>query len=138
MDSRESGFEKMESGINARAIDFAKFGRLFLNKGTWNGKQIISSEWVAESTKMAQAAGPANKDYYSLCADYSAFKSGNGYYKYLWWGFYRDEDNYDFSALGKYGQFIYVSPLKKLVIVRHGKDYGVDSWTDIFYSFASR
>lgn len=35
LDRKKSGFEKMESGINGRAIDFAKFGRLFLNKGNW-------------------------------------------------------------------------------------------------------
>ncbi len=41
LDSAEDGFEKMESGINARAIDFAKFGRLYLNRGKWNGKQVV-------------------------------------------------------------------------------------------------
>ena len=35
------GLEKMESGINARAIDYAKFGRLYLNKGSWDGTQIL-------------------------------------------------------------------------------------------------
>jgi CubicO group peptidase (beta-lactamase class C family) len=40
----------MESGINARAIDFAKFGRLFLRKGDWGGKQVIPARWVEEST----------------------------------------------------------------------------------------
>jgi CubicO group peptidase (beta-lactamase class C family) len=33
IDSESSGFEKMESGLNARAIDFAKFGRLYLQRG---------------------------------------------------------------------------------------------------------
>jgi CubicO group peptidase (beta-lactamase class C family) len=42
LDSDAHGFEKMESGINTRAIDFAKIGRLFINNGNWNGKQIIS------------------------------------------------------------------------------------------------
>ena len=51
LDSDASGFEKMESGINARAIDFARIGRLFLNNGNWNGKQIISEKWVNESTR---------------------------------------------------------------------------------------
>ena len=46
----EAGFEKMESGINARAIDFAKIGRLFLNNGRWQGEQVISEPWIAEST----------------------------------------------------------------------------------------
>jgi CubicO group peptidase (beta-lactamase class C family) len=51
LDSDETGFEKMESGINARAIDFAKFGRLYLNGGNWNGAQIVPAEWVATSTR---------------------------------------------------------------------------------------
>ena len=55
----ENGFEKMESGINARAIDFAKFGRLFLNKGSWNGAQLIPAEWVDESTRLDTTTDPA-------------------------------------------------------------------------------
>ena len=47
----ENAFEKMESGINARAIDFAKFGRLFLHNGDRDGTQVIPAEWVAESTQ---------------------------------------------------------------------------------------
>jgi CubicO group peptidase (beta-lactamase class C family) len=35
LNSDASGYEKMESGINARDIDFAKIGRLFLNNGNW-------------------------------------------------------------------------------------------------------
>ena len=51
LDSETNGFEKMESGINARAIDFAKFGRLYLNNGSnWNGEQTISEKWVSTST----------------------------------------------------------------------------------------
>jgi CubicO group peptidase (beta-lactamase class C family) len=52
LDSQETGFEKMESGINARAIDFAKFGRLYLNGGNWGGKQIIPEDWVQASTQI--------------------------------------------------------------------------------------
>ena len=50
LDSKTDGFEKMESGINARAIDFAKLGQLFLDNGRWNGKQVISTQWVTAST----------------------------------------------------------------------------------------
>jgi len=42
LDSKKSGFELMPSMLVARAIDYAKFGRLFLNNGNWNGKQVIS------------------------------------------------------------------------------------------------
>jgi CubicO group peptidase (beta-lactamase class C family) len=41
---RENGFEKMESGINARAIDFAKLGRLYLAGGSWDGEQIVPAQ----------------------------------------------------------------------------------------------
>jgi CubicO group peptidase (beta-lactamase class C family) len=35
----QDGLEKMESGVNPRAIDFAKFGRLMLNDGRWRGSK---------------------------------------------------------------------------------------------------
>ncbi|UCD57203.1 MAG: serine hydrolase, partial [Candidatus Hydrogenedentota bacterium] len=137
IDSEESGFEKMESGINARAIDFAKMGRLFLNNGNWNGRQIISEQWVEEST-MRDTAEP--RDYYSIPGWWgSFFESGKGYYKYMWWGYSRGESEYDFFASGHLGQFIYVCPQKKLVIVRHGKKRGaIDWWPELFYSAADR
>ena len=62
IDSRKHGFEKMESGINARAIDFARFGKLYLNEGNWNGEQIISSQWVIDSTNRKENV---NDSYYS-------------------------------------------------------------------------
>ena len=49
LDSDGSGFEKMEAGLNARAIDFAKLGSLYLAGGVWNDSQIVSPEWVAAS-----------------------------------------------------------------------------------------
>ena len=55
IDSEGSGFEKMEAGINARAIDFAKLGRLYLAGGNWNGTQIMPAEWVRESTQVDQS-----------------------------------------------------------------------------------
>jgi CubicO group peptidase (beta-lactamase class C family) len=53
-------------GINARAIDFAKIGRLFLNNGNWNGKQIISKIWVNESTRPDTITDPAQ--FISICS----------------------------------------------------------------------
>ena len=55
LDSEASGFEKMEAGLNARAIDFAKLGRLFLHEGTWDGTRILSPEWVATATGVDRA-----------------------------------------------------------------------------------
>ena len=130
----EGGFEKMESGINARAIDFAKFGRLFLNKGNWEGVQEIPAAWVAESTQEDRSINRVT--YYP---DNEFFMAMNGYYKYMWWGMRRGEKDYDFMARGDHGQYIYVSPYKNLIIVRIGEQFGIDrnEWLRIFYQFAS-
>lgn len=50
LDSEESGFEKMEAGLNARAIDYAKLGRLYREQGSWNGTQVVPAGWVVDST----------------------------------------------------------------------------------------
>ncbi|HET6444840.1 MAG TPA: serine hydrolase [candidate division Zixibacteria bacterium] len=132
----EAGFEKMESGINARAIDFAKFGRLFLDEGDWNGVQVVPAAWVAESTQAERSIDYANYYY-----DDFIFADGEGYYKYMWWGIQRDEQTYDFMALGNHGQFIYISPQKNLIILRFGETYGeitgAQNWVDMFYGFAT-
>jgi hypothetical protein len=44
IDSKKSGFEYMPSRLIARAIDFARFGRLYLNRGHWNRQKIISQD----------------------------------------------------------------------------------------------
>lgn len=129
LDSEESAFEKMESGINGRAIDFAKFGRLYLREGNRDGAQLVPEAWVADSTR---PFFPSD-DYYPPGEMFA-----NGYYGYMWWGFQREGGN-DFCALGNYGQFIYVAPTADLIIVRHGTAYGVPAaeWMRIFYAYAS-
>jgi len=135
LDSERSGFEKMESGINARALDFAKFGRLFLGNGQWDGRQVISLDWIAASTRPGNAPAPAN--YYP---SEFIFKDGKGFYGYMWWGIERPDGEADFFAIGNYGQFIYVSPEKNLIIVRNGEKYGIEAidWINLFYQFASQ
>lgn len=121
LDSESNGFEKMESGINARAIDFAKFGRLYLNNGAnWNGEQIISENWVRTSTSANSTSDPSIE------------------YQYGWWiypsqDYVVDSNNHrHFSARGNHGQFIYIVPEGELVIVRHGYDFGNINWTNLF------
>lgn len=110
---KEDGMEKTFCCINARARDFAKIGRLYLNKGKWGDKQIVSRKWVEEST-VPDLSGAAN-------------------YKYQWW---IPSPDGDYMAQGILGQYIYVNPAKNLVIVRLGKDYGDDRWQELFLSLA--
>lgn len=118
------GLEKMESGINARAIDFAKFGRLYLNKGNWNGVQIIPEAWVVEST------APEPDDNRPQLGAVQLPKP-DGYYQYHWWGTKRENGLYDYTAVGHLGQYIFVRPDKNLIIVRMGTETntGVDWFT---------
>jgi CubicO group peptidase (beta-lactamase class C family) len=134
IDSKSSDFEKMETGVNARAIDFAKFGVLFLNRGNWQGNQVVTQAWVDSSTRPFLPENYAT--YYS---SYFDRLPGRGYYNLMWWGFARPDGSYDFSAEGDKGQFIYISPQKNLVIVRNGIDFGIPTqdWLKLFYDFAS-
>jgi CubicO group peptidase (beta-lactamase class C family) len=48
------------SGLQIHAVDLAKLGQLMLNRGEWNGKQLLSREWVELSTKPGQPYNPTN------------------------------------------------------------------------------
>jgi CubicO group peptidase (beta-lactamase class C family) len=113
LDSEESGFEKMESGINARAIDYARFGLIFLHEGLWNGAQILPEAWVRESTEPLR---PDPRTWETM----RELPVHNVYYKYHWWGIHNPDGTYDFYAHGRYDQVIYVAPRKNVVIVRLG------------------
>ncbi len=108
IDSRKNGMEKTFCCINAAARDFAKYGRLYLNQGNWNGKQLLNKEWIINSTKIDSSEG------------------SKPYYQYQWW---IPPKTKDFVADGLLGQFIYVCPEKKLIIVRLGKNEGkINFW----------
>jgi len=115
IDRKKNGLEKTFCCLNACARDFAKIGRLYKNKGNWNGKQIVSEKWVEESTKLDTTNGSVK------------------YYQYQWW---LPTPNEDFMAEGILGQFVYVNPSKDLIIVRLGKKEGKANWWSIFTSLA--
>jgi CubicO group peptidase (beta-lactamase class C family) len=120
LDSEGSGFEKMESGLNATPRDYARFGEMFLHDGVWNGERIVPEEWVREATAADATADPAE------------------HYQYFWW--IDVERPGRFYALGNFGQYIYVAPDADTVIVRNGSDWGVDNdtWLGTFRVIADR
>lgn len=84
--------------LNLMTTDFAKIGLLFLQNGNWEGKQIVSEEWVLQST--AQQVVDASP-------------MGKYGYGYQWW-----KDAADgYYALGSFGQFLIVNPGKNLLVV---------------------
>ena len=50
IDDKRHNSNKAHIGVNATAIDLAKIGRLYMNKGRWNERQIVSADWIAKST----------------------------------------------------------------------------------------
>jgi len=116
LDRKKNGMEKTFCCINACARDYAKIGRLFLEKGKWNGRQIVSGEWVEKSVRPDTTNGSVS------------------YYHYMWW---LPSPNGDYLAAGRKGQFVYVNPSKNLIIVRLGKDFGDVEWHDLFIELAA-
>lgn len=123
LDSDASGFEKLESGINGRATDFAKFGSLYLHGGEWRGRQLIPRGWVEESTRGHAAVEPA------------AAATGYGYF---WWV----GEGGHYAARGNHGQLIFVAPDKGVVIVRFGtrvgREGGNPDWIRTFEELVAR
>ena len=110
-----TGIEKAFCCLNATTHDFAKLGRLFLNKGNWNGKQIVPEQWVKEATEPDITAGGKFNFKYNWISGPSKYKS--------------------FYAAGLYGQYIYVYPEKNIIIVRFGKEdmnYNPAYWKSMF------
>jgi CubicO group peptidase (beta-lactamase class C family) len=115
----EGGFEKMESGLNARAEDFARFGWLMLEGGrSAGGVQVVPAAWVEDSTR----ARAVPTGYYAAAP---SMDSGQRFYTAFWWGQQRGGGERDFAARGNHGQLLFVSPRNRVVIVRHGHRYGL-------------
>lgn len=104
---KENGMPKAYGGLAASAIDLAKLGRLFLNKGTWNGTQIVPAEWVDACRTRCEDEG-------------KAWNYANHWWLDTYGGIISAENKNDFFAGGFRGQIIYVNPEDSTIIVRVG------------------
>ncbi len=138
LDSKKHKCERLTMGLAVCPIDLAKFGRLYLNNGNWEGKQIIPRKWIHDSTGYDEEYRD-HGDYYTKYNWKEAipwFKKG-GYYKYSWWGYSEDGFQYTYTAEGLLGQVLYVSPQNNLIIVRTGSNWGdLDWWIDVVHLIA--
>ncbi len=103
----KTGFELALGGLNMTLRDFAKLGQLYLHNGEFNGKQIISADWV----KMA-----VTPDAPHLMPGNHGMSSHEYGYGFQWWVPNPDEGEY--FASGIYNQYIFVNPAKDLVIIK--------------------
>ena len=99
IDSEESGMEKAYCCIAATARDFARFGKLYIDKGKWGDTEILDSSFVELSLNPVFDDSP--------------------FYGYGWW-LYEFEGKKVFTMNGHRGQFVISFPDENIIIVRQG------------------
>jgi CubicO group peptidase (beta-lactamase class C family) len=106
LDSKKSNHNRALGGMAISARSMLYFGRMMLNNGRWNGKQIVPEDFVRSISE-------------------------RNIYQDKWWGYsncfwlngYLDRnylDMNDYQASGLHGQFIFVSPENNMVLIRTG------------------
>ena len=99
-------------GMALRTRDFMKFGQLMLGGGTWNGRRVLSREFVARATS-------------------PMYQLGARKYGLAWWSEEKPYDNRNvraFAALGAGGQIVMVFPELDLVVATTGGSYISRGW----------
>ena len=124
--------------------DLAKIGLLYLQKGRWNGEQIISEAWIEAS--VTPHAYPKNA-VDILNADFTRnreassqnwvsqrfFRTFSDGYGFQWW---LDQAG-NYTALGTHGQYLIVSPESNVIVVAFCKCRGLAQFepAHLFYDF---
>lgn len=98
-------------GLSISLRDYARFARLYLHNGRYNGKQILPAQWIKDSL---DASAPYAKPH-ANGIPYDALGYG-----YQWWIPAGSEQ--EFAAIGVYGQWIYGNPTNHTIIVKLSAD----------------
>lgn len=107
--------ELANGGLHITLRDFARFGRLYMEGGMFEGRQIIPNEWIQDSVAADAPHLKAPLD----GEPYSEFGYG-----YQWWIPAGTEN--ELVAIGVFGQWIYINPQKRVIIVKTGADSGFE------------
>lgn len=92
-------------GLNLTTRDYARFGQMVLQKGEWQGRQLVPAAWIAASTSPQAKDGSA--------------------YGFQWW-IPPDAAPGEVMAQGIYGQYIYINPVLDVVIAVNAADRGFE------------
>jgi CubicO group peptidase (beta-lactamase class C family) len=106
-----NGMEKAYCCFNSNARDFARWGQLILNNGTWKNDTLISADYVQASTRPADLVD----------------ETGNKirYYGYQWW--IHDANGWKVPYMrGILGQYVFAIPEENAVVVRLGHERSTD------------
>lgn len=103
-------------GLRVKTEDIAKLGQFYLQKGQWDGKQLLPENWVEEATSKQTDSNKGDGDW----------SQGYGY---QFWrckpGFYRGD--------GAYGQFCFVMPEQDAVLVMTSESWDLQKSMNVAY-----
>ena len=107
-----AGYALADGGFNACLRDYARLGLVYFNDGYWKGRRSVPAEWVAD----------VRRGDHGLFNDEARTFLPNGQYRNQFW--IEDADRESFLAQGVFGQMIYVSPEKEMVVAK------LSTWPD--------
>ncbi len=116
------GREFSGAGFNATLRDWARFGQMVLDGGVADGRRLVSADWITQSTQPTAAEDQRR-----------------GGYGLQWWTM---GDSEAFSAIGLQGQYVYIDPATRTVVVKlsyfpPGDNSALDAETLAFMAAAS-
>ncbi len=148
------GVEAAGWGLRLQTESQAKLGQLMLNGGQWNGRQLVSSQWIHDMTQRYISTSHAVQPKLSLWQRFLKFLRSAWHTIRSWFTGYNTDDYYlgygyqtkaiqhpraeSFFAAGYGGQLIYVVPKLDLVLVINGRaaEYG-DELNTIYYQLVN-
>jgi CubicO group peptidase (beta-lactamase class C family) len=111
---KQDSFPCMGGSLQMLPIDLIKIGTLIQHKGIYNNKQIITADWIIESTSTKTKTHIEGDDY-----------------GYQWWKIYIESNNKKYETIWANGigsQFVYIVPKLDIIIATTGHNYQYDSW----------
>ena len=149
LDSKKHQHTKSFCCLRATARDYARFGRLYMNKGKWQGKEIVPEAWVNQSILPNFKNNCYQYQWYSVRRGYKSIKNEEGKYTSLRYpdslaaAAAIEQTDYElavrsrkdssewlikrcgpgFYALGIFGQEVYINPEEEMIFVRLGQKW---------------
>lgn len=113
-------------GLNATTESIFKFGQFYLQKGRWNGKQLLPASWVERATSFEIQQPPATDQILDQLKQTSDWHQGYGY---QFWRCRHDA----FRGDGAFGQFCVVLPKHDAVITLTGRTLDLQGALDLVW-----
>lgn len=136
LDSAAGGVARGFCCLNARALDYARFGQLFLDGGRVGERQVLAADWVRTSTQAQDGLPGAD-----VAARRNIEHPGTARSAFYAWQWRRLPEpasagtpaealrpGSSFFAQGLHGQYILVAPDTQTVVVRLGRSHGNVNW----------